>query len=360
MRLPGAGHNELMVNGRRAEAAHAQLASLGDSSSDLDDVQTSAIEIVRRVVPFDAACWATVDPDTMMFTGSLTVEFEPTPALEQRFVEIESAGVDVNTFRDLATRRSPIGRLSDAGPAAIEASDRFQDIWAPLGVGHEIRAAFSVANRCWAVAGMLRSTDSGDFTDAEVDFLAGASTAIGAATRAALLRTPRSGVPAAHGPAVVVLHADGSTMSMTPAARDLMEGTKLASPTGRLAMRSLVGAVHHGAPSARARLHDDEHGWLVLDASTLSSIDQQSNVVIAITPASPRDVTSLLLEAHGLSPREQDVVDAVLAGLSTTGIATQLFISSNTVQDHLKAVFHKIGVHSRRELVAYFNGAPTA
>ena len=148
-------------------------------------------------------------------------------------------------------------------------------------------------------------------------------------------------------------------MSVTPAARDLLESTQLASPTGRLALQSLAGAVQHGAPSARARLHDDEHGWLVLDASPLSSVDQHRNVVVTITPASPRDVTSLLLDAHGLSPREQEVVAAVLAGLSTTDIAARLFISSNTVQDHLKAVFHKIGVHSRRELTAYFNGTAT-
>ena len=345
-----------MVNPRRAEAAHTQLVALRDSETDVDDVQAAVIEIVRRVVPFDAACWATVDPDTMMFTGSMTVEFEPTAALEQRFVEIESAGGDVNSFRDLATRQSPIGRLSDAGPAAIEASDRFQDIWAPIGVGHELRAAFSVANRCWAVAGMLRSADSADFSDSEVDFLTAAGSTIGAVTRAALLRTPRNGAPTATGPAVVVLHTDGSVLSMTPAARDLAESTHLASPTGQLALRSLAGAVHHGAPSARARLHDAEYGWLVLDASPLSSNDQRRDVVVTITPATPRDVTSLLLDAHGVSPREQEVVAAVLAGLSTTDIAARLYISANTVQDHLKAVFDKIGVRSRRELTAYFNG----
>lgn len=60
----------------------------------------------------------------------------------------------------------------------------------------------------------------------------------------------------------------------------------------------------------------------------------------------------LLLAAYGVSAREQEVCIEVLAGHSTTDIAGRLFISPHTVQDHLKAVFSKVGVHSRGELVA--------
>ena len=59
----------------------------------------------------------------------------------------------------------------------------------------------------------------------------------------------------------------------------------------------------------------------------------------------------LLCQAWGLSPREHALLDLVVGGLDTAQIAAQLCISPHAVQAHLRAIFDKVGVHSRRELV---------
>jgi len=104
------------------------------------------------------------------------------------------------------------------------------------------------------------------------------------------------------------------------------------------------------ATTARARARTAAGGWLVLHASTAAGPDATTTVVVG--PAPMEEVAPLVASAYGLSPRERAVTRLVARGLATTAIGAELHLSPWTVQDHLKAIFGKVGVRSRGELVA--------
>ena len=74
-------------------------------------------------------------------------------------------------------------------------------------------------------------------------------------------------------------------------------------------------------------------------------------------PAPPHELAPLVADAYGLSDREREVTELVALGLPTDAVAARLHLSPWTVQDHLKAIFEKVGVATRGELVArvFFN-----
>jgi DNA-binding CsgD family transcriptional regulator len=75
-------------------------------------------------------------------------------------------------------------------------------------------------------------------------------------------------------------------------------------------------------------------------------------VSVVIEAARPSHLTSLLMRAYGLTPREREVTGLVLRGENTESIARELAVAGGTVQAHLRNIFEKTGVRSRRELVA--------
>lgn len=152
-----------------------------------------------------------------------------------------------------------------------------------------------------------------------------------------------------HGPAVLVLDR-GAVVEATPAAAAWMDELRNVD-RGHSEMPTVVRAVAASATSGRTvaqRARTDGATWVVLRGAPLGP----ERAVITIEPAAPPEVVGLLGRALGLTGRESEVVAEVLRGVSTKDIAATLNLSRYTVQDHLKSVFAKAGVNSRRELIS--------
>jgi DNA-binding CsgD family transcriptional regulator len=61
---------------------------------------------------------------------------------------------------------------------------------------------------------------------------------------------------------------------------------------------------------------------------------------------------SVFARASGLSSRETELLQQLVAGAATRDIARHMWISENTVQDHLKSIFTKTATRNRRTLLA--------
>ncbi len=66
----------------------------------------------------------------------------------------------------------------------------------------------------------------------------------------------------------------------------------------------------------------------------------------------PLEFTLRAPEPKRISPRQEQVLDLVLAGKSNKEIANQIFLSERTVKFHVASLFRVYGTSSRAELIA--------
>ncbi len=349
-----------MVNQARAREARRALSALAAAGLSPADVQQEAIDVVGKVVPYDATCWAAVDPQTMLPTGSVTVDLNPSKQQEALFAEIEYGPSDGNSFADLARRQVPIGRLSDLPFGQVVRSRRFNELYKSIGVAFDLRASFVSDGACWGIAGLMRGTGGPDFSTAEADFLASVAPLIGIALRTAN-RSMMPGTSAGSGgPVVIVLGAGGEFTGATPAALEWLEAWQATRPGWLDVALHAVAATLSGSPmgTAYARMRDISGTWVVLRAAQLMALDSSAErVLITVEPVPADEVIGIMLTSYVLTAREREVCEEVLTGRSTAEIADRLHLSAYTIQDYLKSIFAKVGVRSRNQLVGRLRGS---
>lgn len=353
-----------MPRSARAARAERDVVRLCHNRLAGDALRGDVLRALRRLMPVDAAFLATADPDTLLFTGAWPEE--PLDTMTPLFLENEFGARDVNRFSSLATSDRHVATLDDATRRDRAASERYRDIMRPLGLGDELRAALVAGGQCWGYLCLHREDGELGFTAQEAATLGRIAPHIAHALRTAVLL---DGGPGHDGlaPGVVLLTEDLTVIATTPDAEHLVgllqPGTgRLPLPVPVYAVARTLHSIERGtaAPSAlpTTRIRTATGSWLRLSASRLAGQDGTGPVAVVVEPVEPRAAVSLLLSAYGLSPRETDVVRMVLRGHATQAIAAELHISAHTVQDHLKAVFDKVGVRSRRDLVGILSSSP--
>lgn len=73
---------------------------------------------------------------------------------------------------------------------------------------------------------------------------------------------------------------------------------------------------------------------------------------IFIEPVKSRNSVEAAIKRYDISRREAEVLELLVAGMTTPQIADRLSISEGTVGDHVKSLFRKTGTNKRSELVA--------
>ncbi len=344
-----------------AERVRREIIRLCHAGLDSRTLRMEIIKQLRKVIPIDVFFFTTADPATLLFTGAVVDEIleRATP----QFLQNEFLQDDVNKFSWLARSATPIGGLIQATRSKLEQSSRYRDILAPLALGDELRAALITGGTCWGFLCLHRDRSSPHFSTAEAAFLGRLTSHMAEGLRKALLlkSTERSPVP--DEPGLLLLTEDLSVVAITPtASRWLMEITeadslrKQALPSAVSAVVARLQAIERGTNAEatlmpRVRLRTVSGHWLVLHASRLSGPSMPGPIAVIVEVARPVEIAPLIAQAYNLSRREGEIMQSVLRGLSTAEIADAFHIASHTVQDHLKAIFEKVGVSSRRELV---------
>lgn len=332
----------------------------------LDQLPSRIMAALRAIAPFDGHCFNLVDPTTELVTRSLA-EGVGGPREARLFLEEIYFEEYLPALKRLARSRCPVGLLSEQWRGRLDQSQHYNQLLRPLNLGEELRLVCRSAGRTWGFINLYRAMGAPPFSAAERQALAHLAPHIGAALQSAILQMAVQGPDATAvrpAPGVLVLDEQGRVEHYSAAGKHWLgeighlrpgwfQGERLPVPVLQ-ALGALKRTLASADETQRPQLSvcGQSGQWLSVHATHLApGTGEGRKRLVILEPAVPRELLLLHSGAFRLTPAEEAVVKLVLQGGSTAEIATALMISPYTVQDHLKHIFDKVGVRSRRELV---------
>jgi DNA-binding CsgD family transcriptional regulator len=346
-----------VLNSRSIAKVRGDIIRLAQGGLDSRALRHEAMANLRTVVPVASFWFATADPETLLFTSAL-VEEVPDSATPL-FVANEFLQDDVNKWVRLATVRPFVRSLASATKGRLISSPRHRDILKPFGFGDELRAVLNDGHASWGFMCLHRELRGRNFSQREAEFLASVVPHLAQGLRSTAL-LDRATASDESAPGLLLLPEDFSLIAATPKGEEWL--AEIADRPNRRELPAIIYGVAgrlltemglgNQAELPRARVQTRAGRWLTAHASRVGGAKCVGQIAIILEPARPLELVPLLLKAYGLSARQSHIARLVLRGIATAGIASELSISESTVQQHLKSIFDKTGVSSRRELVA--------
>jgi DNA-binding CsgD family transcriptional regulator len=341
------------------ERAAQRIAELAGRGMDLPTFWRESTEALAPAVPhYMSPCWYTLDPASLLVTSHFQAELPELPAewLAQEYYE-----EDVHDIASVARSERGVSTLLEASGGDPRRSARWHANMEMGGDQELLVALRTPAREAWGLIGVYREPGRPRFDADEMALMLQVSTHLAEGARRGLLVGEASDPEAPDDPGLVVLREDWSVDSLTPGVErwldalpdgDWQAHNRLPPAVLAVAGRALRTAEGNNAPGevAVARVLARDGRWVVIHGATLVAAPAR-RVAVIVEPAHPARITPLLMAAYGLTEREQEVTRHVLCGDSTGQIAERLSISTHTVQQHIKNIFEKTGVRSRRELV---------
>jgi DNA-binding CsgD family transcriptional regulator len=304
---------------------------------------------------YRGVCCFSLDPASLLMTSHVNPGlYYPLPdeALEGEYLH-----EDVHDMASVARSPSGVSALHDAAGGDPSGSPRWQANMEMGGDQELILSLRAHTGEVWGALGLYREPVRPLFDASEQRFLRAVAPHLANGVRRALLVGEATDPESPDAPGLVVLTPAGEVESRTPGVdRWLADLPDADLDAGRLptAVLSVATRARQSADGpgqvAVARVLSRRGTWVVLHGARLDSAGAQ-RVAVIVEPAHPARLYPLLMAAFGLTERERDVTRLVLQGASTSQIAAELVVSAHTVQQHLKSIFDKTGVRSRRDLV---------